>query len=116
MRRTQVAEKPQPLAQRQQALLRTTGWLDAVPLRAADGTQQDAVAPFAGIERLIGKGNAIRVNRASPEQMLLEREAVAEFSGRPFHHLDRLVTDIGTDSVPGHHHDTLVHSFTSCRM
>ena len=71
--RAQVRVQARALAQAEQALLgaRRVG-VGRVPLRAADGREQDGVGRAAGGERLVGQRGAVGVDRRAAERVLLE--------------------------------------------
>ena len=80
--RAQVREEAQALAQAEQALLgpRRVG-VGGVPLRAADGGEQDGVGRRAGGEHLVGERGAVRVDRGAAEEVLLEGDVRARCGG-----------------------------------
>ena len=95
--RAQVGVQAHPLAQAEQALLgaRRVG-VGRVPFRAADGAEQDRVGGAAGVEDLVGEGDAVRVDRGAADQALVELE-LAERLEQPPGGGD----DLGADPVAG---------------
>ena len=94
-RRTQVGEQVQILADAEQAALRALLARQAVPLRAADGTEQHGIGCA---RQLLGRFRirvAGRVDRATAEQRLFHLEL--EIEGVQNTH--RLGGDFGTDAV-----------------
>ena len=69
--RAQVRVEAQPLAQAEQALLgaRRVG-VGRVPLRAADGAEQDRVGGPAGLEHPAGERDAVGVDRGAAERLI----------------------------------------------
>ena len=75
-----------------------------VPLRAADGGQQDGVGLAAGGQRLVGQRRPVGVDRGAAEGVLGEREvahARQDLEGRG--------GDLGADPVAGKHGDAHGH-------
>ena len=68
-----------------------------VPLRAADGGEQDGVGALAGGERLVGQRRAVGVDRGAAERVLLEGEVVGDGG----EHLERRGEHLGADPVAG---------------
>ncbi len=95
--RAQVGVEAHPLAQPEQALLGARrARVGGVPLRAADGAKQDRVGALAGLEDLVGEGDAVLVDRAATHQALVVGE-LAEGG----EHLARGGDDLGADPVAG---------------
>ena len=97
--RPEVGEQAELLAQAEQALLRAR--TAAVPLRAADGGEQDGVGGAAGRERLVGQRRAGGVDRRAAERMLVvvERADGVEHPGGGGE-------DLGADPVAGKQDDS----------
>ena len=95
--RTQVGVEAHPLAEPEQPLLgaRRVG-VGRVPFRAADGAEQDGVGAAAGLEHLVGEGDAVGVDRAAAEQSLVEIELAEGLEQLP-----RGGDDLGADPVAG---------------
>ena len=76
-----------------------------VPLRAADGGEQDGVGAAAGGEDLVGQRRAVRVDRGAAEEVLLELEVRAQ----PPQQLERRREDLRADPVAGQRDDAVRH-------
>ena len=99
--RAQVGVEAHPLAQAEQALLgaRRVG-VGGVPFGTADGAEQDRVGGLAGLQHLVGEGDAVRVDRAAAHQALVELELAQR--------LEQLRVggdDLGADPVAGQDDD-----------
>ena len=81
--RAQVGVEAEALAKAEQALLgaRRVG-IGAVPLRAADGAEQDGVGAAAGVEDLVGERRAELVDGGAADRVLLVVEAPQASSTR----------------------------------
>ena len=95
--RPQVRVEAHPLAEAEQALLGAGRvGVGRVPLRPADGAEQDRVGGAAGVEHLVGQGDAVLVDREPADQALVELELAQrleqEAGGGD---------DLGTDPVAG---------------
>ena len=74
----QVRVEAEALAQAEQPLLGPRGArVGGVPLRPADGGEQDGVGGLAGGERVVGQRAAVGVDRGAAERVPLEGEVVA---------------------------------------
>ena len=79
---------------------RGAGGIGAVPLRAADGSQEDGVGLAAVFEDLVGEGRAQLVDRRAADRALDELELAdraQQLAGGP--------DDLGSDAVAGEDDD-----------
>ena len=94
----QVGVEAEALAQAEQPLLGARrARVGRVPLRPADGGEQDGVGALAGGERLVGQRRAVGVDRGAAERVLLEGEVVGDGG----EHLERRGEDLRADPVAG---------------
>ena len=98
-RRAQIAEQPQLGADLQQAALGTNGRIDGVPLRSADGAQQDGVSGTSTLQGLIGQRHAVLVDSRTTELVVAQLEAQLKLVIGQLQHLDRLGHDFRANTI-----------------
>ena len=99
--RAQVRVQAEALAQPEQALLGPRRVrVGRVPLRAADGAEQDRVGLAAGVEDLVGERGAVGVDRGAADEVLVEVELADRVE-----HAPRRGDDLGADPVAGQEDD-----------
>ena len=99
--RAQVGVEAHPLAEAEQALLgaRVVG-VGRVPFGTADRAEQDRVGGLAGVQHLVGEGDAVGVDRAAAHEALVVVElaqGVEDLAGGG--------DDLGADPVTGQDDD-----------
>ena len=107
--RAQVGEDAEPLAQRQEALLRPDLAVGIVPLRPAHGAQQHGVARLARGQRLVGQRRAMPIDRAAADRLLVELEGVAVRRRDGLEHPPALRDHLRADAVARQQHDLCSH-------
>ena len=96
-----VREQAQALAKPEQPLLGPGRvGVGRVPLGPADGAEEDGVGLATGLERLLGEGGAVLVDRGAPDRVLGDFEVadrLQDSAMRP--------DDLGADAVAGQQDD-----------
>src|SRR5262249_6971897 len=97
----EIGEELQLAAQPEEGLLGTDAALWVVPLRSADGTEQDGVAGFGELQALGGERGAVAVDSAAADEPVAEVEGEAELLGAGRQHRARLCGHLRADAVAG---------------
>ncbi len=97
--RAQVGEEAEAAAQGEERLLGADGGRRVVPLRAADGAQQDRVARGARGEVLVADGDAVRVDRRAAHDQVRPVDLEAEARAGGVEHALRRGDDVRADAV-----------------
>ena len=95
--------------QGQQALLGTDGGIDGIPLGAADGRQQSAVAGQAGGKAALRQGHAEGVDGVAAHGSFLINKGMTELGGNRIQNRDGLSHDFGADAVTPDDCNSLFH-------
>ncbi len=108
--RTQIAEEPELLAQRQKRpLLRALRTGQRVPLRTAHGAEQHGVRGFARRKRRVRQAVPAQIVRRAADRIGRQAEIVPELPGDGVQNLHRLAHNLRTDSVAGDDRNRLLH-------
>ena len=111
--RTQIDKQLQIGTQPQQRALRTLIRRNAVPLRAANSTQQNGIRCLAYIQRFLRQRNAILVNGVAARIALGKVEGVAKLFTDNFHCLHCFCNDFRTDTIALNNRNIVLHYLLS---
>ena len=99
--RTDVGEQPELPPNSKDALFRTFLGVSHVPLRAARRAEQHRIDVVAGLQRLVGQGGAVPVDRVPADRPRPHIEPVPEPLADFVQYLDRLADNLRPDAVSG---------------
>ncbi|MCY1443324.1 hypothetical protein D9M71_597320 [compost metagenome] len=108
-RRAQVAEQAQLRTDFQQAHFRTQRTVEVVPLRTADGAEQDSVGGAGALQGLVGQRSAVLLVGRAAQLVVAQLEAQLVLLVGQLQHLDCFGDDFRTDTITREHQNLLAH-------
>lgn len=108
-RRAQVAEQAQLRTDLQQATLRADGRVDCVPLRTANGAEQNRIGSTGTCQGLVGQRYAVTVDGGTAQVIEAQLEAQRVLVVGQVQHLDRLSHDFRANAVTRKNQNLLAH-------
>ncbi len=99
--RTQIRIQAELLSQCKKAGLGACCRLGVIPLRAADGAEENGVGHTAGLQRRLRQRAPVSVDGGPTHGVLGERETLPGDTGKAFEHLAGFPNDLRTDAVTG---------------